>query len=232
MYWIAFTLGFFGSLHCVGMCGPLAFGTLAHRGRNTLGLLWPTFFYNIGRVLSYSTLGVILGILGGIASLAGFQKAISISFGAILVGLALFSVNLDHLIGKQKFIKKLYNQIAGFMSSAMKKGRQIPAIQVGVINGLLPCGLVYVALMAAITLSNIWGTVGFMVFFGLGTFPAMFLVILLPTMIQGKVRMSLQRLYPILMGLTGFYLIYRGVMSKLPLQLNFIDALNHPIMCH
>lgn len=232
MYWIAFTLGFFGSLHCVGMCGPLAYGTLAHRGRNPLELIVPTISYNLGRVISYCLLGVLLGILGGVVSLAGFQRILSIVFGVVLVILALFSVNLDHLIGKQKHIRKWYNSVATMMSSAMQKGRQIPAIQVGVINGLLPCGLVYVALMAAITLANIWGTVGFMLFFGLGTFPAMLLVVLLPSFIQGKIRISIQKIYPILMGLTGLYLIYRGIMSKLPLQLNFMDALNHPIMCH
>ena len=232
MYWVAFTLGFFGSLHCVGMCGPLAFGMLAHRSKNAMGLLPDVIFYNLGRLVSYSFLGLIIGIVGGVISLGGFQRGLSIFLGVLLLIVAAFSLNLDVLIGKQRHIQSLYKYISSKLQSFVKMGKSVPSIQAGVINGLLPCGLVYVALMAAVTLSNVWGTIGFMTFFGLGTFPAMIVVVLLPKFLNIKYRLVLQKLYPFFIGLTGIYLIYRGIMSKLPMQLNFIDALHHPIMCH
>ena len=84
----------------------------------------------------------------------------------------------------------------------------------------------------AISLSNIWGSIGFMLFFGLGTFPAMIGVTLGHQAVSQKLRMSLKRLYPIITLVMGAYLIYRGLMSKLPLELDFFEALRNPVMCH
>ena len=73
---------------------------------------------------------------------------------------------------------------------------------------------------------------GFMLFFGIGTFPAMIVMTLGHQAVGQKIRVSLKRLYPVISLIMGIYLIYRGLMSKFPLELDFFEALKNPVMCH
>ncbi|MFZ1749741.1 MAG: sulfite exporter TauE/SafE family protein [Saprospiraceae bacterium] len=232
MYWIAFTLGFFGSLHCIGMCGPLAIAVLSVKGDKGLSSVLPSINYNLGRTAGYVALGVLFGIVGSLVSLSGSQKAVSISIGIIMILFFLFSINPDQLISKAPRFKMWYNIISNKLFSLLQRSKKVPSFYLGIVNGFLPCGLVYIALAGAISLSNVWGSMGFMLFFGLGTFPGMLGVTLAPQTLNQRWRASLKKLYPIITLVMGMYLIYRGLMSKLPLEMDFFEALKNPVMCH
>lgn len=232
MYWIAFTLGFFGSLHCIGMCGPLALAVQTSKKVHGSAAFLSSLQYNTGRTLGYVSLGLLFGILGSAASFGGVQRGVSILLGVVMVLFFLFSINPDHLISKVPAINRFYASISQKLFGLLRKSEKVPSLYLGSINGFLPCGLVYIAIAGAISLSNIWGSIGFMLFFGLGTFPAMIGVTLGHQAVSQKLRISLKRLYPIITLVMGTYLIYRGLMSKLPLELDFFEALRNPVMCH
>lgn len=232
MYWIAFTLGFFGSLHCIGMCGPLALAVQTSKKVHGSAAFLSSLQYNTGRTLGYVSLGLLFGILGSAASFGGVQRGVSILLGVVMVSFFLFSINPDHLISKVPAINRFYASISQKLFGLLRKSEKVPSLYLGSINGFLPCGLVYIAIAGAISLSNIWGSIGFMLFFGLGTFPAMIGVTLGHQAVSQKLRISLKRLYPIITLVMGTYLIYRGLMSKLPLELDFFEALRNPVMCH
>lgn len=232
MYWIAFTLGFFGSLHCIGMCGPLALAVQSSKKVQGSAAFFSSLQYNTGRTIGYVSLGLLFGILGSAASFGGVQRGVSILLGVVMVLFFLFSINPDHLISKVPAISRFYTSISQKLFGLLRKSEKVPSLYLGTINGFLPCGLVYIAIAGAISLSNIWGSIGFMLFFGLGTFPAMIGVTLGHQAVSQKLRMSLKRLYPIITLVMGAYLIYRGLMSKLPLELDFFEALRNPVMCH
>jgi sulfite exporter TauE/SafE len=232
MYWIALTLGFFGSLHCIGMCGPLAMAVQERKRTLRISALLSAFQYNTGRTIGYILLGLLFGIFGSVSSLAGAQRVVSVLMGAMLVLLFLFSINPDQFISKLPSLNNMYAAISKKLFQSLQKTDKVPSIYLGAVNGFLPCGLVYIALAGAVSLGNIWGSMGFMLFFGLGTFPAMIGVSLGQQTFNKNVRISLRKLYPIISLTMGTYLIYRGLMSKLPLELNFFEALKNPVMCH
>lgn len=232
MYWIAFTLGFFGSLHCIGMCGPLALAVISNKGQKGLPAIGSAFLYNFGRTIGYIALGILFGLLGSAISLSGLQRFVSVGLGAIMIIFALFSINPDQLISDFPALRKVYTYISGTLSHLLHKSKNVPLLYLGTINGFLPCGLVYIAIAGAISLSNIWGAMGFMFFFGLGTFPGMILISIGQQAVNSSVRVSLKKLYPVISFIMGAYLIYRGLMSVLPLELNFFEALKNPVMCH
>lgn len=232
MYWIAFTLGFLGSLHCIGMCGPLALAVQSSKKVSGLGAMSSSFQYNIGRTLGYISLGILFGIIGSAVSLSGMQRVVSILLGVVMVIFFVFSINPDQLISKLPSLNQFYTSISQKLFGLLRKSEKVPSLYLGTINGFLPCGLVYIAIAGAISLSNLWGSMGFMLFFGLGTFPAMIGVTIGHQAVSQKLRVSFKRLYPIITLIMGAYLIYRGLMSKVPLELDFFEALKNPVMCH
>lgn len=214
------------------MCGPLALAVQTNKNVIGSAAFLSSLQYNLGRTIGYVSLGLVFGILGSAASFGGVQRFVSIGLGLLMVMFFLFSINPDHLISKMPAINSLYSAVSQKLLGLLRKSKSVPSLYLGTINGFLPCGLVYIAIAGAISLSNIWGSVGFMLFFGLGTFPAMIGVTLGHQAVSQKLRVSLKRLYPIITLIMGTYLIYRGLMSKLPLELDFFEALKNPVMCH
>jgi sulfite exporter TauE/SafE len=104
VYWIAISLGFLGSLHCIGMCGPLAAGMLGRRNDTGLQVWWSAIGYNTGRTIGYMIIGLLFGLIGSMVAFAGIQKAISIGLGVIMVLFFVFSINPDHLISNHPWL--------------------------------------------------------------------------------------------------------------------------------
>ncbi|MBK9254328.1 MAG: sulfite exporter TauE/SafE family protein [Saprospiraceae bacterium] len=233
MYWIALTLGFLGSLHCIGMCGPLALAVSGmDKTQSQLSNFWNSLKYNIGRTFSYMILGVFFGMFGGLLAMAGLQKFLSVTAGIVLIIIFLFSVNPDTFISNFSWGRNVYQKVTNSLSGIIHQKGDISYFKFGILNGLLPCGLVYLAIAGAVSLSHVWGSMGFMLFFGLGTFPAMISLIILKGAVPFGLRISLRKLYPIISLILGGYLIYRGIFSQTPLELNFYEALHNPVMCH
>lgn len=220
----AFAIGFFGSLHCVGMCGPLALALPLPPDRKLQGIL----LYNLGRILTYSFLGTIFGLIGTSFFLAGWQKGLSVVLGAVILVLLV----LPHT--GSIFIKR-YLQSGWAMWVRQKLQQQFrkrtftSAFASGVLNGFLPCGLVYVAVAGALASATIYHGAFYMAAFGAGTLPTMLLVNLVPGLIFKNRSFNSKWILTSLSVMVSLLLLYRGLLLDLPVA-DAISRVGHGIM--
>jgi len=213
MWYVAFTLGLFGSLHCVGMCGPLAIA-FSYKKENTRPQnIYAALSYNLGRTVTYSFLGLLFGALGSFLFVVDLQKMASILLGILLIISFVFTLDLDRILSQHILLKDYY-------------------IKVRKVNGLLPCGLVYLAMAGAIATGSLTGGVTFMFIFGLGTIPMLFALSNGYSLLSPTLRLRLRSILPYVTLVFGIFLIYRGFAVHMPSELNFWEALKNPIMCH
>ena len=231
MLWTAFTLGLLGSTHCIGMCGPLSMALpLDRRARLEVGLVGLT--YNFGRVITYFILGLLMGGIGSIVSISGWQQGISIGLGSLLLLIALFSIDLEYQFIKIKWLQRFYQFIQQKIKKLFSRRGMGSTLTIGMLNGLLPCGLVYIALAGAITTHSLFQGGLFMLLFGLGTLPLMVAMSFLGAFMPRKIKFYLRKATPIVMAGFACFLIWRGLAIELPANLEFLDALRNPVMCH
>jgi sulfite exporter TauE/SafE len=211
LLWTAFLLGFVGSAHCAGMCGPL---TLAlPRGGGGAGLFFVgRMLYNFGRIVTYAAMGAVFGLLGQGVALAGVQRWVSLGLGSAII-LGLFFVprfaNRIPVAGGVNWLKASLGKLL--------QRRALPALfGIGLLNGLLPCGLVYVACAAATATGQVLAGIQYMIAFGLGTLPLMLAISLLGTKLQFALRFRVQRLIPASLLLVGLLLFLRGMALGIP----------------
>lgn len=210
-----FLIGFFGGAHCIGMCGPIALALPMSRQGNAAKISGG-IFYNLGRATTYLLLGLIFGLVGAGFKMSGIQQWVSIAAGAIMI----LSVLIPMISGsrtitvKQDFlgfmkIKKALSKLIG-----NPKGHAV--FLTGVLNGFLPCGLVYIALGGALVSSSVMESGWFMFMFGLGTLPYLFALIYFGNTIKGKLFESLRNFIPIFIILLGILFILRGLNLGIP----------------
>ncbi|HVS94229.1 MAG TPA: sulfite exporter TauE/SafE family protein [Mucilaginibacter sp.] len=211
-YQVAFYIGLFGSIHCIGMCGPLAFAIPSMPG-NRLKLLFDKFIYQLGRIISYSFLGLIAGIIGRQLWLAGLQQGVSIASG-VLVLMAAFSRLFKISFKKSKAGDKFYNAINRAVVYGVNN--RWGHIFIGMLNGLLPCGFVYLALVGAINMPSAGQAMFYMSWFGMGTLPLMFLAAVSSGLVSLNVRRKLNNIVPYFMLLLGCWFILRGSNLNIP----------------
>jgi sulfite exporter TauE/SafE len=230
MLTLALSIGFFGSLHCAGMCGPLALVFCSHQTGK--GSILPGVFYNIGRVITYMILGLVFGLIGSVFAMANIQMLVSVVLGVIMIFSFFLSIDLDRAIAASWLGRKVYQpvklQLGYFLSRASSK----PPILLGMLNGILPCGMVYIALAGAMSMPGIENAAIFMMFFGLGTFPMMMIFSSGIQWVRPSWRLRFQKILPYVTLLFGCALIYRGISTHIPEELNFWQMLKNPIMCH
>ena len=206
----ALLLGLMGSFHCLGMCGPIAFILPVDRNNKTKMSL-QTFLYHLGRMTAYGLIGIVFGYLGEGISLMGFQQKISLVMGVLMVVLAF--VPATKILKLKPF--SLWNKFVYFVKTSLgnylQKRSTIGFYVIGFFNGLLPCGLVYMALVGAMgTGSPVMG--GFyMVIFGLGTAPMMTLAIYLGSFVSVTVRNKINKMIPYAVVFVGILFILRGL---------------------
>lgn len=207
---LAFMIGILGSIHCVGMCGPLAFSVPSL----SAGLLYQIIdkvLYQLGRVLSYTLLGVLIGLVGTQLWMAGLQEVLSLTTGFLIV-LAACSRIFKFKTGKNgNYMLKPFNAILGY---ALK--HRANHLIIGMINGLLPCGFVYLALAAAVNTPSIATAAGYMFWFGLGTTPLMLLAVLTMGFTRNLIRVRINKALPYLMLALGIWFILRGMDLNIP----------------
>ncbi len=209
--WTALLIGFAGSLHCAGMCGPLVLALPSLPGRAGAQFTGK-LAYNVGRISTYAVLGLLFGLFGQMLGLAGFQRWVSLAAGAaiLLSLLALPLRSATNLIAQPVNILK---QALG----RLLKARSLPAqFGFGALNGLLPCGLVYVAAAAAAATGEALGGLQYMTLFGLGTLPMMLTIGLAGQRLQLALRFKLQRLLPVSLAIVGTLLLLRGLALGIP----------------
>ncbi len=232
MFYVAFTLGLFGSLHCVGMCGPLAIAFCDNEGDTNVQRLQSGLAYNLGRTFTYSILGLFFGLLGSFIVVVDLQKVLSIVLGALLVFSFLLSYDIDQKINGLTSVRKFYDKLRLAISNMYARAKQYHPFTLGTANGLLPCGLVYLALAGAVASGTLFKGMIFMTFFGLGTIPMMLALVLGFKFLTPNLRFQFRKVLPYVTLFFGLFLIYRGMVVDMPQELNFWELLKNPIMCH
>lgn len=226
--WTAFLLGFVGSAHCAGMCGPLALA-LPHWGRGRGSFVAGRLLYNFGRIVTYALMGAAFGLLGQGVAFAGLQRWVSLVLGAsILIGVLIAPrfANRVPVAGGVNWLKARLGTLL--------QRRAMPAMfGIGLLNGLLPCGLVYVACAAATATGNVLSGMQYMIAFGLGTLPMLLAISLLGTKLQFALRFKVQRLIPASLLIVGLLLLLRGMALGIPYVSPKLPAQsNGTVTCH
>jgi len=227
----ALILGTVGSLHCLGMCGPIVLALPQNPVHGRLPYLLSRLAYNSGRVVTYTLLGFIFGAIGHLISLAGLQSVLSITLG-LLVLLSLFtplskSVNL---IAESALWRKS-------IGALFRKKSFSALLGIGFLNGFLPCGLVYTALAgAAASGDGLYGA-AFMAVFGLGTIPALLLLSIIGRIGNLNKQKFIQKALPTAAFILGVLLILRGLSLGIPYispDLSMVSSQNNLFIpnCH
>ncbi len=228
-----FIFGLLGSFHCIGMCGPIAFLLPLNRDKKPL-MFFQLFLYHFGRILSYSVIGLLFGFLGKGLNLFAAQQKLSIGIGVLMILAVIFS------FGSVKFEKigspffRLVNHLKSKIGNGLKKKTPDTFLSIGMLNGFLPCGLVYMAMLGAIAEANAGFGSLYMVFFGLGTIPLMTVTVALGNWIGVKTRESIRRIIPVFVLITGILFIVRGSGLGIPYISPAMvkDKVNAKIECH
>lgn len=207
--------GFLGSFHCIGMCGPLALA-LPGADRPPFSLLLSRLAYNFGRVITYSILGITVGLLSQMVAISGFQQWLSIGIGVILLLGLTVSAFRQKINEWKSYPSKLMSKATTPIKSLFKKGTLGSLFLIGLLNGLLPCGFVYMALATALTTGTAFNSFYFMAGFGLGTIPAMLGVSMASGLISVSLRQKLQKISPYFIAAVGILLILRGLDLAIP----------------
>jgi len=215
----ALLLGLAGSLHCVAMCGPLmlALPLDAAGKRHVVGQI---LLYQSGRILMYALLGLLFGLLGKGIAFAGLQQALSLLAGTLMILMALMAWRFERLITALPGFGRFTHLVQQKMGKMLQKHGNSAVFSMGLLNGLLPCGMVYAALAGAI--ARVDGPQGalFMAIFGLGTLPLLLAVTVLGRSFGQVMRQRLRIWQPLLLSFAGILLLQRG----LHLDLSLFDA--------
>jgi len=226
-----FLLGAISSFHCVGMCGPLALALpLQHLAGwyRTSSLL----LYHLGRISTYAGLGLVFGLAGRGLYLAGFQQWFSIGLGILMLVL-LIQYFVFRNFWQPALIRKLNQSIQRLLMQLWKAPTKSSFILMGLANGLLPCGMVYLAIAGALNASQVKSSVMFMAMFGLGTLPPLFALSYFGSFFKLSFRNKIRQLTPFIVGLMAILLILRGLNLGIPFISPLLaSARSHAITCH
>lgn len=211
MIWTGFILGFLGSFHCAGMCGPLALA-LPITGNSKSSFVLGRLAYNFGRLVTYSLLGLLSGLAGHALLLAGVQRWLSIGLGvALLAGLL-----TSRRLALSRPATVLVGQLKSRMSGLLRHRALSSLALLGLLNGLLPCGLVYIACTAAAVAGTPLAGLASMTGFGLGTVPMLLAISLSGRLVPMSLRLRLVKAIPFAVCGLAALLILRGLSLGIP----------------
>jgi len=210
MLWSGFVLGLVGSLHCVGMCGPIAF-MLPVSHDNAPKKALQILLYHLGRILAYAIIGLVFGLIGQSFMAFGYQQHISISVGVLMIVLVL--IPQRHL-KPFKLLRPFFsfvNAVKSELGKALKKKSLDTFFSLGFLNGFLPCGLVYMAVVGAFATEGLVESSLYMILFGAGTIPMMTTVVYAQSFIKQHLKFNYKKLIPIAVVIVGLLFILRGM---------------------
>jgi uncharacterized protein len=207
---IALSIGLAGSLHCIGMCGPLVsalhVGGALHMKRSLI--------YHGGRILGYALFGAVMGVLGYSMRLVVTQEWLALIAGSILLITFLWP----------SFLQRLPTQWGAPVRQLRQKwmqwwhtGHPGVVFGMGMLNAFLPCGLVYSALAASIITASPWMGALFMALFGLANTPALFFSAQIIRMLQERFGHRHKRHIQIILMAFAFLIVLRGAGLGIPL---------------
>ena len=211
----ALILGLMGSLHCVGMCGPIAFMLPVDR-TNNYKKFGQIFIYHFGRLLAYGIIGLVFGLLGKGLSIFGIQQKLSIAIGIIMILVVLIPYNTFNKYNLSKPIYKVISKVKNQLGKELKKKSPDTFLTIGFLNGFLPCGLVYMALFGSIAMGDALQGSLYMILFGVGTLPLMTVAIYFSNLLKGGIRQKVQKAIPVFVIIIGSLFILRGLGLGIP----------------
>ena len=202
----ALLLGFLGSFHCIGMCGPIAL-TLPVQHLYGVRKMGGILLYSAGRVTTYMLMGLVFGWVGQQFYIGGLQQWLSVALGIALLASLFFYRFIP--LPQWQFVKKALGQL-------LSKQQFRTLYTIGFLNGLLPCGLVYLGIAGALAAGSILKGMLFMGIFGAGTLPAMMAVTWFSQLLGIPVRRRIRQLIPVAVGVMAVLLILRGMNLGIP----------------
>ncbi|SKB68836.1 sulfite exporter TauE/SafE family protein [Dyadobacter psychrophilus] len=213
--YLALTMGLLSSFHCIGMCGPIALALPVQRGnawQRSSGLL----AYNVGRACSYALLGALVGAFSNALALMGYLKYASLLAGLFMLVYVIWPKAFTRFLVAPAILRQPVNFIKNQMAALLGSRKLHGWLLLGSLNGLLPCGLVYLALMSSLaTGSSAAGSI-FMFVFGMGTWPAMMAVGFFKNWVTPAVRSKFHQITPIFIAFAGIWLLYRSTLFQYP----------------
>ncbi|MEO1032304.1 MAG: sulfite exporter TauE/SafE family protein [Bacteroidota bacterium] len=215
MLYSAFILGLLGSLHCVGMCGPIAFMLPVDRS-NSFKKVSQISIYHIGRLIAYSLIGLVFGLVGKSLYIFGIQQQLSIAIGLLMIVLVLIPYKTLAKYNLSKPLNKMISKVKSSLGQALKKKTADTFITIGFLNGFLPCGLVYMAVFGAVATGSLLQGSFYMVLFGLGTIPLMTSAIYLGKFLNQSIKQRIQKAIPVFVVIIGVLFILRGLGLGIP----------------
>ena len=211
----ALSIGFVGSMHCIGMCGPIALALPVH-GKSAFTRIAGPLLYNTGRVLTYFVLGMVFGLLGKGFVIGGYQQWLSIIMGVTVLVIVLLPAGVKTRLSMINVIAPAIAKVKSLLGSFLKQRTAGSLFVIGVLNGLLPCGLVYLAVAGAIATGDVLKSGMFMAVFGLGTIPAMLFVTMAKTIVSVNIRSKISKAIPVFTVVMACLLILRGLDLGIP----------------
>ncbi|TDG36638.1 sulfite exporter TauE/SafE family protein [Pedobacter changchengzhani] len=226
---LAFMMGLFGSLHCAVMCGPIMLG-MPFQKSNFLKSGLQLLLYQFGRIAVYTVLGFLAGFVGKSIGVFTNQKVLSASVGVLLIIFTLLQFNSKYIKG----YSKIQNMVLNPISKLMGKVFNLPfwGFFAGMLNGIIPCGMVYLALATALNTGDVKTAGGFMFVFGLGTAPLMLMISLGGIYLKKYIRFNTNKLIPYFMLFMGVLFILRSADLGIPfLSPQNATGYGHSIEC-
>jgi sulfite exporter TauE/SafE len=215
MFIPAFIIGALGSFHCIGMCGPIAMAVPLGRNGGVQGLS-RGLIYNLGRIFTYSVLGLIVGLLGQRLALGGYQQALSITIGILILLGVILPRQLTKHVDPTSTMATVLMKARSTFGAAMRSQSLLGPLTLGLMNGLLPCGMVYVGLAGALAVGDAMDSAMFMAAFGMGTLPMMIAVHLAGDLISVNLRSRIRGMLPYAMAVMGILFVLRGMGLGVP----------------
>ncbi len=233
MLWSAIVLGVLGSLHCVGMCGPIAIMLPVNQASATQKYLQISM-YHLGRLIAYTILGLVFGAIGSGFYFFGIQQQLAIAIGVLLIVSVVIPTAVFNTYKLSKSIYKGIAVVKKNLGKALKKKTADAFLTMGFLNGFLPCGLVYIAVFSAITQASVAQSGWYMFCFGLGTIPLLSLPMFFKNYIPKKTIAKLQQLIPFFVVILGILFILRGLGLGIPYvsPAPVINSVHSTIECH
>ncbi|HAY34677.1 MAG TPA: sulfite exporter TauE/SafE family protein [Ignavibacteria bacterium] len=210
-----FIIGLLGSFHCIGMCGPIAVSLPADKF-SKWSFIRGRILYNSGRIITYMSLGAVFGLIGNRLNLFGFQQAVSIAVGIIILSVVFGGFYLK----KNRMLNSLQSRIISFIKRTLNinfdRNSKSSYLVTGIVNGILPCGFVYIGLSGALASGEFTDGAFYMMMFGLGTFPLMFGISVFGNFIGLNFRNVIRKFVPAFAVILAVLFILRGLELGIP----------------
>ncbi|MDG4716669.1 sulfite exporter TauE/SafE family protein [Winogradskyella marincola] len=226
-------LGLLGSLHCVGMCGPIAFMLPVDRS-NSIKKVSQIGIYHFGRLLAYSIIGLVFGLLGKSLYIFGVQQQLSIAIGILMIVVVLIPYQTFAKYNLSKPLNKIISKVKSNLGQALKKKTSDTFLTIGFLNGFLPCGLVYMAVFGSLATGSLLQGSLYMILFGIGTIPLMTSAIYLGKFLNQTIKQRIQKAIPIFVVIIGVLFILRGLGLGIPYlsPAPVVEMATSTIECH